>query len=440
MRLEVFQKQLDELSVGQLCGRITEIGPSHIYANGPLCALGDICIIKNHRDLEICKAEVVGIRTGHVTLMPLASASRLMPNFRVELVDDQGGAIVGDSLGNRMVDALGRPIDYQGTLNLTTIRPLAGRIPTPLERAHKNLNLETGIKAVDTLVPIAKGQRIGIFAASGVGKTTLVTQIARQTDCDRCILCLVGERGREVEAMWSSILSGVSTAQLSAVVATSDQAAALRVRAVEQALAMAEFWRDQGEHVVIIIDSITRYAMALREVGLAAGAPPTMRAYTPNVFTALPRVVERCGALSKGGSITGIFSVLSETDDIDDPIVEAMKSYLDGHIILSRELAESGHFPAIDIPRSISRLAPDLLPEVKLKLSRNVVSVLSTYRRARMLIESGMYQSGSDPQIDRAISLKDGLENYLQQSATERVSRGQADILLSALMGGNSYV
>ena len=236
--------------------------------------------------------------------------------------------------------------------------------------------------------------------------------------------------------MWSSILSGVSAAELTAVVATSDQPAALRVRVVEQALAMAEFWRDQGEDVVIIIDSITRYAMALREVGLAAGAPPTMRAYTPNVFAALPRVVERCGAVVKGGSITGIFSVLSETDDIDDPIVEAMKSYLDGHIVLSRELAETGLFPAIDIPRSISRLAPELLSEDKLSLSRAVVSNLSIYRRSRMLIESGMYKAGSDSKIDRAVALKDGLESFLRQSSSERVSRSQSESLLAALMGG----
>ena len=436
MNLDVFHNRLDGLKLGQLQGRVIEVGPSFLFSDGPLCAPGDICVIRDHKKNEICRAEVVGISTRRVTLMPLDPAPRLMPNFLVELVDNQGDAIVGDSFGSRMVDALGRPIDFQGRLNLTTVRPLSGQVPAPLERASNNQPLETGIKAVDTLIPLAKGQRIGIFAASGVGKTTLVTQIARQTDCDRCILCLVGERGREVEAMWSSILSGVSAAELTAVVATSDQPAALRVRVVEQALAMAEFWRDQGEDVVIIIDSITRYAMALREVGLAAGAPPTMRAYTPNVFAALPRVVERCGAVVKGGSITGIFSVLSETDDIDDPIVEAMKSYLDGHIVLSRELAETGLFPAIDIPRSISRLAPELLSEDKLSLSRAVVSNLSIYRRSRMLIESGMYKAGSDSKIDRAVALKDGLESFLRQSSSERVSRSQSESLLAALMGG----
>ena len=435
MSLSEFQTQLNGLTLGRMQGRVTEIGPSYLYADGPFCAPGDVCIIKGRDGREVCRAEVVGAKTGQVTLMPLETAPRIMPNFLVELADDQGEAPVGDVFGNRMVDALGAPIDEQGALVPNAQRPLAGRVPTPLERDPKIAALETGIKAIDTLIPIAKGQRIGIFAASGVGKTTLVTQIARQTDCDRCILCLVGERGREVEAMWSSILSGISAAELTAVVATSDQPATMRVRAVEQALALAEYWRDQGEHVVIIVDSITRYAMALREVGLAAGAPPTMRAYTPNVFAALPRVVERCGAIAQGGSITGIFSVLSETDDVDDPIVEAMKSYLDGHILLSRELAESGQFPAIDIPRSISRLAPDLLRGPRLERSRDVVRVLSTYRRSRMLIESGMYQPGSDPEIDRAIALKEALQTYLGQGATERVQSGRADSQLGALMG-----
>lgn len=422
------------LSLGRHVGRINRVAPGYLRSDGPLCAPGDLCVIKDSGGLENGVAEVVALDSGIVSLMPMRQSGRIRPGDRVELLPQNSGVAVGDVFISRLVDALGNALDGDGDLLGAEFVAPGRAAPMPLARAAEAKPFDTGVKSIDAIMPLAHGQRIGVFAAAGVGKTTLLTQIARQADCDHSILCLVGERGREVEAMWASICDGRSTASHSAIVATSDEPAALRVRAVEQAIAMAEHWRDRGKHVVFVMDSVTRYAMALREIGLVAGLPPTLRSYTPNVFSALPRLVERCGALKSGGSITGVFSVLSETDDVDDPIVEAMKSFLDGHLILSRDLAEAGHFPAIDITASISRLAPELMGEVDRRSARLLVSALSTLKRSRLLIESGMYQAGSDPLIDRAIGLRSALDDFLKQDSSEFVPSRAARTELSSLM------
>ncbi|MDB5440005.1 MAG: Flagellar protein FliI, partial [Caulobacteraceae bacterium] len=278
------------------------------------------------------------------------------------------------------------------------------------------------------LLTLGLGQRVGVFAPSGVGKTSLVTQLANQTACDRLVLCLVGERGREVEALWSGGLTAATKQRATVVAATSDQTAMMRVRAVDYALALCDHWRQQGLHVLLLLDSVTRYAMALREIGLAAGEPPTVRAYTPSVFAAIPKVVERCGALKAGGSISAVMTVLSETEDNDDPICELMKSLLDGHIVLSRRLADQGHFPAIDVSRSLSRLADSLVDEDHRRDARRAVEMLSTYDASKMLIETGVYATGSIEAIDRAVALRPGLLGVLRQARTERVdfSTGKA--------------
>ncbi|MEM9599403.1 MAG: FliI/YscN family ATPase, partial [Pseudomonadota bacterium] len=383
-------------------------------------------------------AEVVSVETGSVSLIPVQAIGSVRPGDRIDLLPERSEIPVGDAFSGRLVDATGQALDDAGPLDAIRVVSAHRPAPKPLARTSQLSALETGVRAIDALLPVARGQRIGIFAAAGVGKTTLVTQMARQTRCDHCILCLVGERGREVEAMWSHVTGGEPNAKVTAVIATSDESASLRVRAVEQALALAEYWRDAGRDVLIVFDSITRYAMALREIGLAAGLPPTLRAYTPNVFSMLPRIVERCGALKSGGSITGLFTVLSETDDIDDPIVEAMKSFLDGHLVLSRELAEVGHFPAIDVPASISRLAPDLFTQPELGVARQAAALLATLKRSRLLIESGMYQAGSDPQIDRALSMKPSLDDFTAQDPNTSVSSRAARQTLSALLGDGS--
>jgi flagellum-specific ATP synthase len=328
---------------------------------------------------------------------------------------------VGDGFKSRVIDALGRPLDGEGAIAADTYASLAGAATKPLSRTSPNQMLETGIRAVDLFLTLAVGQRVGIFAPGGVGKTSLITQLANQTACDHCILCLVGERGREVEALWSSGLQSEVKTRATIVAATSDQAAVMRIRAVDQALALADHWRSKGRNVVLIIDSVTRYAMALREVGLAAGEPPTTRGYTPSVFAAIPKVVERCGALKSGGSISAVMTVLSETEDNDDPICELMKSVLDGHVILSRRLAEQNHYPAIDVSRSISRLAGGLKDGAHRRATATALELLSAYETSRMLIETGAYASGSMPVIDRALQVRPGLLALLKQDQGEQI-------------------
>jgi flagellum-specific ATP synthase len=285
----------------------------------------------------------------------------------------------------------------------------------PLDRVTPSERLATGIKSIDALLPLGKGQRVGIFAASGVGKTSLIEQISCQTQCDRVVLCLVGERGREIDKLWSALRRSGNAVKSTLVAATSDESPSLRLRAIEQAVGLAEYWRDQGEHVLLVVDSVTRVAQALRELGLASGLPPTVRGLTPNVFSALPRLVERCGAARDGGAITAIVSVLSETDDVDDPVVELMKSVLDGHIVLSRALAERRQFPAIDISRSVSRMADTLLDEDELDLLRKVHAIIAIFEEARPMIESGLYRAGTSAEIDHAIALRPTLTAFMRQ-------------------------
>ena len=341
---------------------------------------------------------------------------------------------VGDAFAGRAVDALGRPIDGGPAIRPCATMRVTGSVPRPLDRTDPSQILSTGIRSIDGLLTLAEGQRVGVFAASGVGKTSLMEQLAVQVASDRTILCLVGERGREVESLWRTLGSRADASRFTIVAATSDESAALRARAASYALCLAEHWRSKGEHVLLMVDSVTRLAMALREIGLSAGAPPTVRAYTPNVFTALPRLVERCGATRSGGAITAIMTVLSETDDIDDPIVEVMKSLLDGHIILSRTLAEQGHFPAIDVARSVSRGADRLVAPAQAGAMSDTVAMLAAYEDARVMIESGVYKKGSNPVVDRAIAARADITAFLRQGRTETIAFAEVVQRLGTLL------
>lgn len=419
----------------QYRGRVTRISGTRIEASGPLSRLGDYCEIESATGAPVL-AEVVMVESERVALMPLSESSAVMLGARVIASQRFSHFIVGDGLANRALDALGRPIDgLPETADSETVhrRPV---LAATLDRVTPGRRIATGIRAIDTMLPVGEGQRIGIFAASGVGKTSLVEQLSRQIECDHVILCLVGERGREVEALWSAHRDKTGGAAATIVAATSDESASMRVRAVEQALAMAEYWRGLGKHVVLFIDSITRLALALRELGLAAGEPPTLRTLTPNVFAFMPRIVERCGAIRAGGAITAVFTVLSETDDVDDPIVELMKSLLDGHIVLSRRLAEKTHFPAIDVTASVSRLVSHLLDDDALGLARQAQAVLAEYEEARTMVESGIYRKGSSAAIDRAIEMIPSLDRYLRQAESESVSPAEATGRLRALLSG----
>lgn len=390
-------------------GEVTAIGQKSFRANGPYCKVGDICEVGPAGGRAL--AEVVAVDQKRVDLVPLGPTSHLRVGETVFLSHRFCDLAVGDGFASRAVDAFGTPID--GGAPIVQSSALPAQTQTSMMKTIVPKRVETGIRAIDTLFPLAQGQRIGVFAASGVGKTTLVEQLSRRVSCDKVVLCLIGERGREVERLWNLHTRSRGSASVSLVAATSDESASVQIRAMRQALAICEHWRDRGEHVVLFVDSVTRLALALRDIGLTAGEPPALRSYTPNVFTALPEFVERCGAISGKGSITAIFTVLSETDEVDDPIAETMRSLLDGHIVLSRKLAERGHYPAIDVRASISRVADQVLDASAQELAQKLKSSVAVYEDARAMIESGLYQSGATADVDEAIALWPKIQNFL---------------------------
>lgn len=409
--------------------------PSWLEADGPNVSLGTLCRIFNNANEAISLAEVVRVDGNGIAMAPLGNVQGLSLGARVEAVGEMAELPVGMTFLGRAVDALGKPIDGGAPIMASDYYPLNPDPPSPLDRESGVSLLETGIRAIDGFHPLSRGQRIGVFAASGVGKTSLLSQLVRQVDADICVCCLVGERGREVEATWSRDLSGTSRMRSVMIAATSDQAAALRVRAVHQAVALARYYRDAGLHVMLLIDSVTRYAMALREMGLAAGEPPTVRAYTPNIFSAIPRMVEQAGALQSGGSISAIMTILSETDDVDDPLSELMKSLLDGHIILSRGLAERGHFPAIDPLKSISRNANTIMTDRHLRSAHAAQALLECFDRSRTMIETGLYSAGSNTEVDAAIRARPELESVLRQGQAERSNLDATIDMIEAAVG-----
>jgi flagellum-specific ATP synthase len=412
-------------------GRLCRIMPTWLEADGPAVGVGALCQIERF-DAEPVTAEVVRVDSTGIALVPHGDTGGLVVGSLVVATSAAARAPVGLEFLGRAVDALGEPIDGGKPIAAEAFVALNPDPPVALGRETPNEMLETGIRAIDGLLTLSRGQRIGVFAASGVGKTSLLNQLQRQVQADACITCLVGERGREVEAMLSRELDPAIRKRLIIVAATSDQAAALRVRAVHQAVALARHLRDQGLHVLFLLDSVTRFAMALRELGLAAGEPPTVRAYTPSVFATIPRMVEQFGALRNGGSISAIMTVLSETDDIDDPLSELMKSLLDGHLMLSRTLAEESHFPAIDALKSVSRNEPSLRSARHRDLARKATRLLATYENARTLIESGLYTAGSNVDIDAAIAARPKLLAVLRQDDFENST--VAEILASLEM------
>lgn len=435
---EAYQLAIADISPARRFGHVVRVGQASLEATGPFSGIGDICSVEcltEREELGATLAEVVAVGSDHIILVPIDPAARILPDARVEANAGFANAVVGKSFRGRLIDSFGASLDDRPSPMPDGRWPLGGRYLQPLERTDPTEMLVTGIKAIDAMTPIGRGQRIGIFAASGVGKTTLVNQLVRQTQCDLCVVCLVGERGREVEHFWRN--SRERGEKVVCVAATSDLSPSLRVRAVNQALALAECERSLGRHVLLVIDSITRYAMALREIGLASGAPPTVRAYTPNVFAALPRVLERCGAIAAGGSITAITTVLSETDDVDDPIAEVMKSLLDGHIVLSRPLAEKGHFPAIDIVRSVSRHSEFLMSKSHASAAKKARRALSTFEDAKLLIETGIYKTGSNPTLDDAIRVRSKLGEFLQQPSTSLVAPAETLSGLQIAVGGS---
>lgn len=399
---------------------MTEVIGLVITSEGPAARLGEVCLIETQRG-ESVRAEVVGFREGKVLLMPLGEMNGIAPGAEVIATGNDLEVEVGEQLLGRVLGGLGQPIDGKGELDTGHFYPVYNRPPDPLRRKRIDQVLPTGVKAIDGLLTCGRGQRVGIFAGSGVGKSTLLGMIARYADSDVNVIALIGERGREVRDFLEKDLGPEGLARSVVIVATSDQAPLVRVRGALVATAIAEYFRDQGKDVLFMMDSVTRFAIAQREIGLAIGEPPTTRGYTPSVFALLPRLLERSGT-SISGTITGLYTVLVEGDDMNEPIADAVRGILDGHIVLDRDLAARGHYPAIQVLGSVSRVMTDLITPQHAQGAQRVREILATYKKSEDLINIGAYVLGTNPQIDYAISHWDSVEEFLQQNVEQHYS------------------
>ena len=405
-------------------GRVTQVVGSLLESAGPPCSLGECCEVRDSAG-HVYPGEVVGFRGTTVLTMPLEKPSGVRYGDVVVALGARPSLAVSEELIGRVVDGAGRPLDGRYPCVRGNRRPLDGAAPQALERLAIREPLGCGIRAIDAFLTCGRGQRLGIFGGSGVGKSTLIGMMARGTAADLTVLALVGERGREVGEFLESL--GEQGRQRSVVVvSTSDQSPLLRIRAALAATTIAEYFCQAGKNVLLVVDSLTRFAMAQREIGLAAGEPPTAKAYTPSVFSMLARLVERAGCFGSG-SITAFYTVLMEGDDQQDPLVDALRSLVDGHIILDRDLAAQGHYPPIAILDSLSRLMPAVVPREHLARSHRLRSLLAAYSRSQDLIRVGAYSTGSDPILDRAIAVLPELQSFLRQSSDERI--GFADTI-----------
>ena len=378
-------------------------------------------------------AEIVGIQPGHVTLMPYGSARGLAVGSTVVALGDRSDVGVGDALIGRIIDGFGRPLDGLPPPEVTERRPLKSAPTNPMRRPRIEKVLETGIRAIDALLTLGQGQRVGIFAGSGVGKSTLLGMISRHVKADVNVIAMIGERGREVREFVEKQLGPEGLKRSVVVAASADQPALARIRAAHAALAIAEHFRERRRQVLLTMDSITRLAMARREVGLSAGEPPTARGYTPSVFAELPDLCERCGTAPGGGAISALFTVLVEGDDLNEPISDALRAILDGHLVLSRQIANQGQYPAIDLLRSASRLLPDLTTPVEREQVRQAIRTLAILDRNRQMVELGAYEKGTNPELDAALACQPQLQAWLRQ-AEGGVGRAEALRQLALLL------
>jgi len=391
-----------------------------IEAEGPQADLGEMCRVLPDGDGGACApvlAEVVGVEPGRVVLLPYAPLRGIGAGSRVVALGHASRVAVGAGLVGRVIDGFGEPLDGRPRPALRQWADLHAAATNPMERPRISRLLETGVRAIDAFLPLGEGQRMGIFAGSGVGKSSLLGMITRHARADLNVVALVGERGREVREFIEEQLGEAGLRRSIVVVATSEQPALARIRAAHAAVAIARHFAQEGGVVLLTMDSITRLAMARREVGLAAGEPATARGYTPSVFAELPQICERCGTLPSGGSVTALLTVLVEGDDLNEPVADSMRAILDGHIVLSRELAQQAHFPAIDLLRSASRLVKDLASAPERELARDAVRHLAVLERNRQLVELGAYTAGANPALDTALALEAALFAWLRQEA-----------------------
>ena len=415
INLAPYLARLEQLDPFVWSGEVIELVGLLIESRGPAAGIGDFCEILTSSGRTI-RTQVIGFRNGNILSMALEEIDGLKLGDAIVARSDQARVGVGPALLGRVLDGFGQPIDSRGEPEVADFYDLYQLPPNPLDREHITEPLVTGIRAIDGMLPCGRGQRIGIFGGSGVGKSTLLGAMARQSSADVSVIALIGERNREVRAFLEHELGPEGMRKSVVVVATSDSPAPIRVRACFLALAIAEYFRDQGSSVLMVMDSVTRFAMAQREIGLSAGEPPSQKGYPPSVFSLLPKIFERAGNF-KNGSITGFFTVLVEGDDFNEPICDAVRSMLDGHIILSRALGAAGHYPAVDVLHSVSRLTTDIASPEQLESLRKLREAMATYQQAEDLIQLGAYVSGTNPKLDSVIRTRPDLLRFLQQDA-----------------------
>ncbi len=416
----------------QRMGRVVEVSGLTIVAQGPPAQIGELCILQPSGSSGSIHAQVVAFRDKHTVLLTLGPLQGVEPGCQVLATGQPLQIGVGPQLLGRVVDCFGRPLDEKGPVSVQTYRPVQAAPPLPLKRRRVAAPLWTGVRAIDGLLTCCQGQRLGIFSGAGVGKSVLLGMIAQHTTADVNVIALVGERGREVlDFLQRDLGEGLSNSVV--VVTTSDQPPLLRLQTGMAATAIAEYFRDSGANVLLLMDSLTRLAQAQREVGLAAGEMPTTGGYPPSLYTMLPSLLERAGATGEG-TITALYTVLVERDDLHDPVADAVSAILDGRIVLSRQLAESGHYPAIDVTGSVSRLMNDVASRDHVQAAAEFKSLLAAYNEARDLINVGAYSRGSDPQVDRAVALRAEMNRFLQQGPNESADVDQTREWLRKLM------
>lgn len=431
---ESYHQILRNLKTIGRCGIVTESRGLLVESRGPQAFIGEICVVECINGSKVL-SEVVGFRDNRLLLMPLGNMDGIAPSMKVTATGSPFMVDVGDKLAGRVLDGFGNPIDGKGPLNFDRSYPLTGENINPLKRSRITEPLWTQIRAIDGVITIGKGQRMGIFAGSGVGKSVTLGMIARKVIADVNVIALIGERGREVREFLENDLGEEGLKKSVVVVVTSEQPPVLRLQGAKVAMTIAEYFRNQGKDVVFLMDSITRVAMAQREIGLSAGEPPTTKGYTPSVFALMPKILERAGTSDKG-TITGIYTVLVEGDDTNEPVSDMVRSILDGHIVLTRKLANRGHYPPIDILASISRVQSDVIDDKHLKLVRKLKEIYSDYFESEDLINIGAYVHGSSPAIDRAINRKDAISRYLRQNIDEYTPPDKNLAMLEEAIGG----
>lgn len=417
---EICRELVSGLSPCQVYGKVCKVVGLIIEGGGIKAPLGSVChLLPEGAEEEPIAAEVVGFREKRSLFMPFGDMRGIKPGSLIKASNLPPLFPVGPAMLGRTLDAFGQPLDNLGPVPAASFQPIYANPPSPMERPRITDPLDVGVRAINGLLTLGKGQRVGIMAGSGVGKSTLLGMMARYTAADVNVIALVGERGREVLEFIERDLGEEGLARSVVVAATSDSSPLIRMRAAYAATAVAEYFRDQGKDVLLMMDSVTRFAMAAREVGLAVGEPPTSRGYTPSVFAQLPKLLERAGRSAKG-TITGIYTVLVDGDDFNEPVADSTRSILDGHIVLTRELADQGHYPCIDILKSVSRLRTDVAPGEVLEAGQKLVRLLAAYYRVEDMVNIGAYSKGSNPEIDEALAMFGPIQQYLRQPVAER--------------------